>query len=408
MLIRARYAGRVAVAAVFLAWAGLLTVTSRCLAMSFQQTSVAPAKTVGTIKGISANTITLAPDAGGETSVQVDAGTRIVRVEPGQKDLKNATVLQLSDLQVGDRILVRGKPSDDGKSVMASGIIAMKQTDVAAKQQRERQEWQRHGTGGLVTAVDPAAGIITVSTTSFTGKKSALIRVSKNTIMRRYAPDSIKFDDAKSATIDQIRIGDQLRARGTQIADGTELNADEVVAGTFRNIVGTVVSTDVSANTVTVMDASAQKPLLVKVSPESQLRTLPPEMAQRIAMRLKGEPPSNGMANPAVPGRQRPEDAPSLGQTAGPGGATGFQRHNGGPPDFQQVLSRLPQVNVADLHKGDAVMIVSTEGANSGAVTAITLLSGVEAILAASPKGGQPMILSPWSLGEGGAEEAAQ
>jgi hypothetical protein len=45
------------------------------------------------------------------------------------------------------------------------------------------------------------------------------------------------------------------------------------------------------------------------------------------------------------------------------------------------------------------VMIVSTSGNASGAVTAITLLGGVEPILEASPNGSaQSMILPPWSM----------
>ncbi len=68
----------------------------------------------------------------------------------------------------------------------------------------------------------------------------------------------------------------------------------------------------------------------------------------------------------------------------------------------------MPPSTLTDFQKGDAVMIVSTEGTDSGAVTAITLLGGVEPILAATPKGGQPMTLSPWSLGGGGGKPAAE
>ena len=75
------------------------------------------AQVVGAIKAISGTTITLAPDKGGEVTVAIQPGARIVRVAPGQTDLKGAATLQLSDLQVGDRILVRGKASDDGKSI---------------------------------------------------------------------------------------------------------------------------------------------------------------------------------------------------------------------------------------------------------------------------------------------------
>ena len=48
-------------------------------------------------------------------------------------------------------------------------------------------------------------------------------------------------------------------------------------------------------------------------------------------------------------------------------------------------------------------MIVSTQGGSADAVTAITILGGVEPILTAAPKGSKEMVLSPWSLG-GGAE----
>ncbi|MGC1625424.1 MAG: hypothetical protein WA735_01090, partial [Candidatus Acidiferrales bacterium] len=69
--------------------------------------------------------------------------------------------------------------------------------------------------------------------------------------------------------------------------------------------------------------------------------------------------------------------------------------------DFQQIVNRLPAATLSDFQKGDAIMVVSTEGSDSGGVTAITLLGGVEAILAAAPAGNasRAMTLSPWSLG---------
>ena len=49
-------------------------------------------------------------------------------------------------------------------------------------------------------------------------------------------------------------------------------------------------------------------------------------------------------------------------------------------------------------------MVVGTEG-NSGSIAALTMLGGVEPILAASP--GAEMELSPWSMGGGGAAAGA-
>jgi hypothetical protein len=62
------------------------------------------------------------------------------------------------------------------------------------------------------------------------------------------------------------------------------------------------------------------------------------------------------------------------------------------------MLNRIPPVTIADLQKGDAVMIVATQG-TAGGVMAITLLGGVEPILEAAPRGSQPTFLSPWNLG---------
>src|SRR5581483_1899104 len=371
-------------------------------ASAMLQAPAGVSKLVGTVKAVNGTTISVLTDNGEAASVQTDSSTRILRVEPGQKDLKSATPLKLSDVVPGDRLVARGNPADGGKSLQACLILAMSRVDVAARQEHERQEWQQHGTGGLLTAVDPPSGTITIESTTFAGKKSTMIHVSKNTIIRRYAPDSVKFEDARPSTLDQIKKGDQLRARGTRSSDGNELAAAEIVAGAFRYIAGRVTSLDPAANSVTVMDATAKKPVTVKVSPDSQVRKLPPEIAQHIATQLTAERQPGNAASPA----NQPAGSPVT--PSAPAGAGGFGRRAGGQGDFQQVLSRSPAIPLADVQKGDAVMIVSTEGTTSGAVTAITLLTGVEPILAASPKGGEGMVLSPWSLGGGGGEEASQ
>lgn len=69
----------------------------------------------------------------------------------------------------------------------------------------------------------------------------------------------------------------------------------------------------------------------------------------------------------------------------------------------------MPPAKLADIQKGDAVMIVSTQGTATGGVTAITVLGGVEAILTASPNASQAMFMGAWNLGggapSGGGEE---
>ena len=403
------------IAAVSLSLSAGSTVIQAGQPQSGQQPSAqasSAARPVGTIKSISGNTIILTTDAGSDVTVQVQDSAKLVRIAPGQKDLKDATPIQLGDLQPGDRILVRGKLADDGRSVAAASVIAMKKVDIADKQSREREEWQRHGFGGLVNNVDAGGNTINVSLPSPGEKKTVAIHFSKDTILRRYASDSVKFDDAKPAPLDQIKPGDQLRARGTRSADGAEFTADEIVSGTFRNIAGIISALDASAGTVTVQDLALKKSVTVKVTADSQLRKLPPPMAQRIAARLKGTPveaPSTattaGGASSAANSEPstKPNGPPSVGSGSGGMGRSG----GGGSADLQQAISRMPAATLADLQKGDAVMGVATEGGPNGVPTVITLLGGVEPILEASPNSSASTILSPWSLGTGAGGEAA-
>jgi len=368
----------------------------------------AQAKAVGEIKSINGSSLMLATDDGKSSSISLPENVRVVRIAPGATDLKNATAITPQDLQVGDRVLVQGKASEDGKSMMALRVIVMKQSDVSAKQQQEREDWQKRGIGGLVSAVDPAAGTVTISVTTLAGSKKVLIQTSKKTVVRRYAPNSVKFDDAKPSKVADIRPDDQLRARGNKNADGTEFTAEEIVSGSFRNIAGTVTVANAADNSITVMDLLSKKAVVVKVTADSQLRKLPLMMAQRIAMRLKGQTPEGQAAAAGAPANSaagRPEGGqPPSGAPAGNGNGSSNGR---GAGDLQQMLARLPAVTVNDFQKGDAVILVSTQGTDSE-VTAITLVGGVEPILTAAPAGGQAMVLSPWSLGGGSAESAAQ
>jgi hypothetical protein len=378
------------------------------------QAQTALTQSLGTVKAISGNVITLTLDAGTDVTVNVQDTTKIVQVAPGQKDLKTATPIHITDLQVGDRILVRSRASDNSKSIAALGIIAMKRTDVDAKKTQDREDWQKSGVGGLVKEVDAASGDITISAAAATGPaKATLIHTTKRTILRRYAPNSVKFDDAKAAPIDQIQPGDQLRARGTKSSDSDDFNAVEIVSGTFRNIAGTIISVDVAAKTISLADLIAKKPVTVRITDESQLKKLPTEIAQRIAMRLRGAGAAvgtasgggtagNGAAEPAGAGSAPGTAAgTNAARDAGSGAPGGTQRGGGGGrPDFQQLVNRLPASALADFQKGDAVLVVSTQGTDTGGVTAITLVGGVEPILAAAPGGGgAAMALSPWSLG---------
>jgi hypothetical protein len=370
-------------------------------------------------------------DKGSESKVTVQDSARILQLPAGATSIANAVKIAFEDIVVGDRVVARVAPSPDGNGLTAATIIAMKQADVAQKQQQDRKDWQTRGVAGIVKSVDPATQAITISTGGGATAKTIVVQASKATAIRRYAPDSTKFDDAKPATVDQIKAGDQLRAKGEKNADGTQIAADAIVAGTFHSIAGTVISVDATANTITVNDLVTKKPFTVNVNTDSQLHKLPPEMAQRIAMRLKaGAAGGNGLASGGPGGSQGSGPAhgqasgqgepPAAGQLAArtggqdaPGGGSASQggpgsSDSGGRGDFQQVLNRAPALQIADLKKGDAVMVLTTEGQTPGAATAITLIAGVEPLLQASPAASQSMLSASWNLGGGAAGQEAQ
>ena len=352
----------------------------------------APSRYLGTITAINGNTLTVKPDAGDVRQVEVPAAAPIKRIAPGQRDLNTAETIQFSDLATGDRVLVKLDPDAPGPTPQALQIIAIKQADVALKQEKEREDWLKRGAGGLVKSVDAPAGAIVLATGAGSTAKTVTVHITKTTMLKRYAPASVRFDAAQPAPLDAILAGDQLRARGQKNADGSEIQAEEVVSGTFRNISGTITSLDAAGSTFVVKDLATKKPVTIHIGAEAQMRRLPDRMAVILAARLKGT--SSGSGSPVVSDQNSPGAG---GQSRGQGQMNG---QGGGDP--QQMLSHAPAIQLADLKKGDAVMLVSTQGTSE--VTAITLLAGVEPLLEA-PAASQNL-LSNWSMSSGAPEGA--
>lgn len=362
------------------------------------------ARVVGSITAINGNTLTIKTDAGQQQQVTVPAEATLKRLAPGEKDLNAAPAIQLSDLAVGDRVLMRLDAS--ASTPTATLVIAMKQADVAQVHQKDNEAWQR-GISGLVKAVDPANGNITVTTGAGPTAKSVTVKTTSATKLLRYAPTSVRFADAQPAPLSAVKPGDQLRARGTKNADSTEIAADEVVSGTFRNIAGTVISVDAAGSTVQVKDLATKKPVTIHISSDAQMRRIPEQAARMLAARLKGQGgagfPGGGFSNAASSGNGRPAANPGQGgQGAAPQGGGG-QRWGGGQGgpggaggDPQRFLSMAPAIKLSDLTKGEAVMVVATEGSSD--VNAITLLAGVEPLLEAPAA---TDLLSNWSMGGG-------
>ena len=323
-------------------------------------------RAIGVVTSIDAanKQIAIKSDAGPDVHIAILESTSYLRVPPGSTDLKTAEKIALAEIAVGDRVLARGVSSEDKRTLTANSVIVMSKSELARKQAADRAEWQRRGVAGVVTAINPDAKEFTISARTRQGLKPLLVVAGGSVDIRRYAPDSVRFADAKPSSFADLKVGDQVRALGNRSEDGSRFTAEFIVSGSFKNVAATVVSTDPSQKSVKVTDLDTKKALTVSISADSNLRRLQPSVANMLAARLNG------------------------------GGSPGG--------DMEQMLERQPTLDITELKPGDALIVASTAGADPNKITAITLLAGVEPILTSAPKGRQGMVLGNWNLDMGG------
>ena len=360
--------------------------------------AAAVAPKLGTVKAISGSTITVATDAGATVRITVPETAKVQKLA---EDKKTTTSSQFSDIAIGDRVLAAVKQGDTPDSFTARQVVLMKSGDVAQIQAAEQADWKTRGTGGIVSAVDPATGTITITS----GTKKTIVDTSSNTAFRRFAGDSVKYEDAKPGTLAQIQPKDQLQARGAKSADGATIQAEEVISGSFEDLSGLLISVDAAGGKITLKDLATKKVMTVEVTANSSIRNMPAQMAASFAARTNGGGAGRrGGAGVAGGGAGGPITADSQGGPSAPaGGAGGGAARRSMGADLSQMITRMPSIKVADLKKGDAVMIVASEPTpGASTVTAITVLSGVDPILTANPNGGMDLSMS---MGGGGGGE---
>jgi hypothetical protein len=353
---------------------------------------ISPNRVAGEVTALDAagHTITIKVDGtGAALAVQVSDTTKYYRAKPEAlahaDKLTPADLLGITagDIQIGDRLVALGKVADDQKSVPARVVIMMTKADHVAKQQHDREEWQRRGVNGTVASVNPATKEITINTRTREGVQPLVIAATDKTEFRRYAPDSVKFADAKPGTFADLKTGDQLRALGERTADGTHFTPEEIVTGSFRTLLGTVTAVNAAQNQLTIKDNQTKQTLTVVISQDSSLRRMPEQMAQMMAMRGQGGGPGMMGGRPEGQGRPAGGQPAQGGEQAGAGGPGGTgPRRMGGGFDVQSMLERLPQTTVAELKPGDVIIVSSTVGADPTRLTAINVIAGADTLLA--------------------------
>src|SRR5262249_36625166 len=159
------------------------------------------------------------------------------------------------------------------KAISSNMVVVMSKSDIAQKQASEKADWDKRGVIGIVTAASPTE--IALSVRGPGGAKTLVVTPASNAVIRRYSPESIKFEDAKASKLDEIKTGDQVRARGDKSADGAKMTAEEIVSGSFRELAATIISIDTASNSMKVNDLATKKPVTVKLTTDSTLKKLP-------------------------------------------------------------------------------------------------------------------------------------
>jgi hypothetical protein len=358
------------------------------------QTPAAPRnRVIGVVSAVdsAANLLSLKTDAGEVYAISVSPEAKMLRLAPGERDLSKAQAIQFADIAVGDRVLAQGPVKDAEKTLVAVRIIDMSQADIAKKNLQEHADWGKRGTAGVVTLKDEAAGQITLRLPSMAGDGEIVkVTVTPKTILKRYAPDSVKYADAKTSTLAEIEKGDQIRVLGNKDEASGAIQAELVVGGSFVNVAATVISVDAAAGIIQAKNIESGKPVTIKITAETNLRRMPQMggmpggMAgagggQRPAARAAGQTPAAQGGGTARAGAE--QAAPGAAQSGGPGGAASSSGSRRGG-DFSHFMELMPKVGVDTLKPGETIVAASSKSANPGEVTAITVLAGADFLVA--------------------------
>ena len=305
--------------------------------------------------------------AGSQVTVTLSDRTVYMRIPPGEKTKEKFIKIAPTDFGMGDSVFARGRMSEDRKSMPALEFYVMSKGDIAEKRERERNEWRTRGIAGTISALNADTKEITVDARTAEGPKPVVVAVTNETKFRRYAPDSVRFSDAKPGLFSDLKVGDQLRALGTKNPEGTRLTPEEIVTGSFQTISGTITEIDAEKKEIKIKDLQSQQPVTIVVSNDSSMRKLTPEMVTAL-----------------TPGKPDAAKTPAKGSG-----------------DLQEMFDQLPTFTLQDLKPGESILISSTKGTDAARVTAIAVVSGVGPLLQ-NNQGGRATAVSLGAMSLGG------
>ncbi|HYY97475.1 MAG TPA: hypothetical protein VE642_02735 [Pyrinomonadaceae bacterium] len=330
----------------------------------------------------SANGVTVRTDAGETVAVTTDDKTTFRRLPPGETSLDKATPATFADVRVGDRALAVGVGPSGG---VARQLILT--TRAAGPQGRD----DGRRLFGRVVSVDASKKLIVVQTRGRGGEGGETVSVdaSNGARLLHYAPDSSRVADAQPTTFADIRAGDQLRATGERQGEGASFRAEEIIAGSFTRVAGQVVSVDAARNELTLKNEQTGQTFRVVVGQRTTLRRVTPEFVKTMTERAEQMRAQREARRSAVGGQTGDGNGDTRGGRREGGGREGAAREGGrgegrgggrrgGGGGFGggNMFDSLPAITLAELKKGDGVMVTATPGADASTVTAVSIVTG--------------------------------
>jgi hypothetical protein len=345
---------------------GLLAVVSAAIAQTTSTASRDPAITALSVMGVVTD---LRPDtrqvivktaADNQVTVTLSDRTEFMRIPPGEKTKDKFIKITVADFGLGDSVFARGRMSEDRKNLPALEFYVMSKGEIAKKRERDKDEWRTRGVAGAISALNADTKEISLDSRTPNGPKPVIIAANNDTKFRRYAPDSVRFSDAKQSSFAELKVGDQLRALGTKSDDGGRLKAEEIVSGSFQTIGGTITEVHPDTNEIKINESQNHQQITIVVKKDSSMRRLTPELLAALTPGKTGSPgasPSPSAASPANANAAK------------------------GAGDLQEMFDQLPTLTLKELKPGDSILVSSTKGAEPTRMTAIAVVSGVGPLL---------------------------
>jgi len=342
--------------------------------VSGQVDTTKPVTVSGTVKAVDGDKLVV-ETAKGPMTLTIAVTAAVKKVPASNPSATAATPSSVSEIAVGDSVVVTALPTADGKLNPARTVLVISKSDLVAKEKARSDAWRTRGISGVVESVNSETNQITVKVSGPMGATSNVVVNPKPTAkFLKYSPESIKYTDAKQSTLAGVAKNDSIKALGDKSEDGASFAAEEILTGSYQQVVGTVKSVDAANNEVVVSDLQTKKDVTISLAGTGVMKRFPVQFAERMAGRSAGQG-----ATPGAGGQVRPQGQPGRGRPAGMGpGGMGGGGGMGGRGNLDDMIERFENVAIADLKVGEMIGVVASKSGPNSKVKAFKLLAGVE------------------------------